>query len=363
MTRRIAAWCWALVLMLLLSVPAVAADVRREVQFPDLPEYQTLVCDLHMHTVFSDGSVWPQVRVAEAWRQGLDAIAITDHIEYQPHKDDVPTRHGRSNELAAGAARQANLLFPKGAEITRDTPPGHFNAIFLEDIAAIDTPDFVEAVKRANEQGAFVFWNHQGWKGEEAGRWLEVHTTLYENGWLHGMEVCNGDSYYPNAHQWCLDKNLTMMGNTDIHAPDLLTRSAPDNHRTLTLVFVKERTVDGLKEALRQRRTAVWFNDQIIGRQEWLDPLLAGCIAIAKPHLRSKDAVWVEMRNTSDVDVKLKRTGNVGPAELTLPAQSTSLVKIGTSKPEEPIELAYEATNFLIAPGTGLPVTWQVEGP
>ncbi|MCL4195381.1 MAG: hypothetical protein KJZ87_26825, partial [Thermoguttaceae bacterium] len=132
MTRRIAAWCWALVL--LLSVPAVAADVRREVQFPDVAEYQTLVCDFHMHTVFSDGSVWPQVRVAEAWRQGLDAIAITDHIEYQPHKDDLPTKHGRSNELAAGAARQANLLFPTGAEITRDTPPGHFNAIFLEDV-------------------------------------------------------------------------------------------------------------------------------------------------------------------------------------------------------------------------------------
>lgn len=361
MTRRIAAWCWALVL--LLSVPAVAADVRREVQFPDLPEYQTLVCDLHMHTVFSDGSVWPQVRVAEAWRQGLDAIAITDHIEYQPHKDDLPTKHGRSNELAAGAARQANLLFPAGAEITRDTPPGHFNAIFLEDVGAIDTPDFVEAVKRANEQGAFVFWNHQAWKGEEAGRWLEVHTTLYENGWLHGMEVCNGDSYYPSAHQWCLDKNLTMLGNTDIHAPDLLVKSAPDSHRTLTLVFVKERTVDGLKEALRQRRTAVWFNDQIIGRQEWLEPLLARSVAVAKPHLRSKEAVWFEIRNSSDVDVKLKRTGNVGPAELVLPAQSTSMAKIGTSKPDEPIELAYEVTNFLIAPNAGLPVTWRVEGP
>jgi hypothetical protein len=208
-----------------------------------------------------------------------------------------------------------------------------------------------------------VFWNHQAWKGEEAGKWLDVHTTLYDNGWMHGMEVCNGDSYYPTAHQWCLDRNLTMMGNTDIHAPDLLVRSEPGKHRTLTLVFAKDRTLEALHESLKERRTAVWFNDQIIGRQEWLAPLLNGCVSIAKPHMRSKDAVWVEMRNTSDVDVKLKRTGKAGPAELVLPAQSTSVVKIGTSNPGEPIELAYEATNFLIAPNTGLLVTWQVAGP
>lgn len=118
-----------------------------------------------------------RVRVKEAWRQGLDVIAVTDHVEYQPHKDDVPTNHDRPYELAAGRAKEMNLLLPKGAEITRDTPPGHFNAIFLEDVARLETEGFVDAVKRANEQGAFVFWNHHGWKGPEKGRWLEAHTT------------------------------------------------------------------------------------------------------------------------------------------------------------------------------------------
>ncbi|MFH1268845.1 MAG: PHP domain-containing protein, partial [Planctomycetota bacterium] len=66
-----------------LATAALAADVRREIQFPDVGGYQTLVCDFHMHTVFSDGQVWPPVRVKEAWSQGLDAIALTDHIEYQ----------------------------------------------------------------------------------------------------------------------------------------------------------------------------------------------------------------------------------------------------------------------------------------
>ena len=54
---------------------------RTPVNIPDIPGYVTLKCDFHIHTVFSDGLVWPTVRTEEAWRQGLDAIAITDHNE------------------------------------------------------------------------------------------------------------------------------------------------------------------------------------------------------------------------------------------------------------------------------------------
>ena len=43
-----------------------------------------------MHSVFSDGSVWPDIRVEEAKKDGLDVIAITEHLEYQPWKDDIP---------------------------------------------------------------------------------------------------------------------------------------------------------------------------------------------------------------------------------------------------------------------------------
>lgn len=39
--------------------------------------------------VFSDGNVWPTVPVQEAWRDGLDVIALSEHAEYQPHSQDV----------------------------------------------------------------------------------------------------------------------------------------------------------------------------------------------------------------------------------------------------------------------------------
>ncbi|MBN1853231.1 MAG: hypothetical protein JW829_10925 [Pirellulales bacterium] len=335
-------------------------EIRREIHFPDILGYKTLVGDMHMHTVFSDGDVWPPVRVEESWRQGLDLMAITDHIEYLPHKDDLKADHNRSHELATETAAKCNMLLIRGAEITRDTPPGHFNAIFLRDVNPLKVPDFLEAIQRANEQGAFLFWNHQGWQGAERGSWRDVHTKMYENGWLHGMEVCNGPSYYPDAHRWCLEKNLTMLGNSDIHDPDLRKESMPGDHRTMTLVFVKERSVAGVQEALKAGRTAVWYQDQLIGRSEYLAPLLDASVQIDPPHFRSGNHLWLEVRNASHVPIRAVRAGAIGPAEAILPPRSTSLLELRVPKPDEPIDLEYTITNFLIAPEAGLPVKIRI---
>ncbi len=349
---------------LLLLLPQVAsAQVRNEIAFPDIPGYVTLKCDFHMHTVFSDGLVWPTVRVDEAFRTGLDAIALSDHIEYQPHKDDVPTKHNRPYELAVGRARELGILLIRGAEITRDTPPGHFNAIFLQDVVPVEQTEFVDAVKAANEQGAFVFWNHQAWKGEELGRWLDVHTTLYENKWLHGMEVCNGNSYYPTAHRWALEKNLVMIGNSDIHAPDLLQKNTAAEHRTITLVFASERSVEAIHEALRAGRTAVWWKDKLIARPELLEAVAEAAILIDAPYLRSKNAVWFRVRNVSEMDITLERRGNVGPTQVVLPARTTVGVRVNVPDASQPITLDYTISNFLAAPETGLQVTYTIPAP
>ena len=83
--------------------------VRNNIRIPNILGYQTLKCDFHIHTVFSDGNVWPTIRPEEAWREGLDAIAITDHIEYTPHEADIPVAHNRSFEVTKPAAQ--NLFF------------------------------------------------------------------------------------------------------------------------------------------------------------------------------------------------------------------------------------------------------------
>src|SRR5680860_51391 len=111
----------------MLAIEFVSAQSRKIIDVPDIAGYQTLKCDFHMHTVFSDGTVWPTVRVMEAWEEGLDAIAITDHIEYLPHSKDIVSNHNTSFEIAEPLAKELNIILVRGAEITRNMPPGHLN--------------------------------------------------------------------------------------------------------------------------------------------------------------------------------------------------------------------------------------------
>ena len=118
-------------------VPNIPAG-DREIHFPDIAGYKTLVLDLHTHSVFSDGHVWPTIRVAEAERDGLDGIAITEHLEWQPHLFDIPhPDRNRSFDLASGAAEKLDLLIIRGIEITRNDQAGHMNEVFVKDANAL----------------------------------------------------------------------------------------------------------------------------------------------------------------------------------------------------------------------------------
>ena len=79
-TNQIKNYNLFLVLIVLSVLFGHDSNYSRKIEFSDLPGYKTLICDLHMHSVFSDGSVWPDIRVQEAIRDGLDIIATTEHI-------------------------------------------------------------------------------------------------------------------------------------------------------------------------------------------------------------------------------------------------------------------------------------------
>ena len=139
-------------------------NVNRAIEFPNIPGYLTLKCDFHMHTVFSDGSVWPDIRVEEALKDGLDAIATTEHLELLSWRDDIPNPdRNRSHQLASYFARDHKLLVINGSEITRSMPPGHANAIFIEDANRLLLDNFLDVFQEAQRQGAFIFWNHPHW--------------------------------------------------------------------------------------------------------------------------------------------------------------------------------------------------------
>jgi len=265
-------------------------DSRKVINIPGIPGYLTLKCDLHMHTVFSDGNVWPSVRVAEAWQEGLDVIAISDHIEYHPHADDIPVQFGRAYEIAKPHADDMGLLLIKAAEITRQMPPGHFNCLFLEDVAALDQEDFWASIGAAVDQGAYIFWNHPGWRQkDEIPIWFSEHDSLYDLGWMHGMEIVNGGSYYPLAYQWCIEKGITIIGNSDVHNPtgfEYLTGG--EETRSLTLVFAREKNIESVREALLAGRTAVWRGDELYGKPACLKAIFDQSVRVISQPVKLK---------------------------------------------------------------------------
>ncbi len=350
-----------LVILLYTAVLSAQAQVRQEVRLPNIAGYKTLKCDFHMHTVFSDGAVWPTVRVDEAWREGLDVISITDHIEYQPHKDDVPTKHNRPYEIALPRAKERGILLIRGAEITRDTPPGHFNAIFLEDVTPLDTKELLDAMEAATKQGAFIWWNHPNWKPEKKG-WLDIHTELYDKKYMRGIEVVNGLDYEAQVHAWALEKNLTFMGNSDIHDPCPVDKTTPERHRPMTLVFARDKTSEAVKDALVSGRTTIWYNDQLIGKPEYLQAIFDKAVTIWDIDYEGDNIIRCAVENDCDIGLKLARADGPGPRELVIPPNGKALLKLKVKSVESPTELSYIVQNFLIAPNKGLPVSLTIPG-
>ncbi len=357
------------------SLHAEVVRARTPIHLPDIPGYVTLKCDFHTHTVFSDGDVWPSIRAEEAWREGLDAIAITDHIEYQPHKEDLPTNHGRSFEIAKAEGDALGMTVIRGSEVTRKMPPGHLNAIFLQSSPPLDTADWRDALKIAADQGAFVFWNHPGWSGQQPdglARWYPEHTELFDKHLIHGIEVVNDQSYYPEVHRWALEKNLTMMGNSDIHDPiGMVFDTDRQERRALTLVFAREKSADAIKEALVAHRTAVLFEDMLIGRQEYLDPMFKASVTVTNPSIavKGKGSAYVQISNTSDIDYQLvggSRFDEItAPSRLVLRGGKTVLLQVrGSSEKtsgKKTFELKYTVKNLKLTPEDGLPVVIPVE--
>jgi len=337
-------------------------DEQRRIVFPDIPGYVTLKCDLHQHTVFSDGSVWPTMRVAEALKDNLDAIAVTEHLEYQPHKHDIPhPDRNRAYAIEVEAAKEKNLIIISGSEITRKMPPGHSNAIFLKDANKLLKDDPLEVFREAKNQGAFTFWNHPNWtsqKKDGTATLTEMHRQLIKDGLLDGIEVVNELTYSDEALQIALDNNLTIIGSSDIHGYiDWQFNVPAGGRRPVTLVFAKEKSEAGIKEGLANRRTVVCFNNLLIGRKEYLAPLITSSLSVETAKYQ-KDTFILEvvLRNNSSVEYivqnkssfTLHNLGNV----VTIKPRATTTLEVKTLEALSKLMLKFSVMNAVIAPST-----------
>ncbi len=346
---------------LIVSAAQAQHTHSRIIDFPDVPGYLTLSTDLHQHTVFSDGSVWPDIRVQEAVRDSIDVISMTDHIEYLPHRADIPpVDFNRSDELAIRYAKPYDLMVIRGAEITRGYPPGHTNALFIEDVNKLNVRDSMVAFREARNQGAFLFWNHPDWfrdSKDAVATMQPLHEELIRNDLLHGIEVVNDLTYSDEALQIALDHDLTIMGTSDIHGlVDWQYHVHEGGHRPITLVFVEERTEQAVKEALFDKRTVVYYKDMLIGREAHLAPLLQACISVSQDgYIGTSTVLTVTLHNESNALLILANqsayTFRMDGDIVILPPKGKKELEVKVLDDLEEIELSFEVMNAVTAPG------------
>ena len=346
-------------------VPQVklSAQTQRKIEFPDLPDYQTLISDLHQHTVFSDGSVWPDIRVKEALFDGVDVIALTEHLEYQPHQKDLPHKdRNRSYELAKEYAKNHDLIVIHGAEITRDLPPGHSNALFIQDANQLVHDDYMDAFREAKKQGAFIFWNHPNWVGQNTQGITElspIHEALIKAGLLHGVEVTNENTFADQALTIANEHELTILGTSDIHELiDWLFDIPGGGHRPVTLVFAKERSELGVKEALFEGRTVAWYQNSLIGQEKYLIPLIESSLVVDTAYYqmygnKETQIANVVIFNHSDATYLLNNESDFSFYHATdviqLNPQTSTTLSIKTIKLLSSFELNFEVLNAIYA--------------
>ena len=318
---------------------------RREIIFPQVNGMNVYKTDLHTHTICSDGDITPALRVIEAWRDGLDAIAITDHIEYRRIERDMyrfmqpyikeeyrgekfaintnvmttpPDERGLlvdfnvSYDWARKKGAELGILVIRGVEITRKHL-GDYNALFTKDNNAIFDLDAEKTIRNARAQGAFIIHNHPQFNAKNANKLTDFCTSLYEKGLIDGVEVGNSNCFYRWIIDHTLDNSYTPTSNTDVHGLTDFdyrsdSRDASIRYRNMTLIIAPSCDEESLHEALRAGRTIAYHDNMLIGKEDLLKALFTASVKFDVIGKSGKNKS-VRITNNSSMPYTI-RTGN-----------------------------------------------------
>ena len=317
------------------------APSRKNIVLPTVDGLNCYTADLHIHTFFSDGEISPAERVREAWADGLDIIAITDHIEtrrqeremlkflkgYSPDKkgfEPINTRCSRGvpadergivsdlNLSVKLATKEAKLLpeltIIKGAEISREPVHiGHYCALYTKDNNTIYSTDDAQTIRNARAQGAIITHNHPGWERKST-NYTEFEKKIYAEGLVDGIEVANGAWFYPKMVERAIEKKLYMVSASDIHTSANVRYGNKNFYREMTLIFAKNKSEKAIREALLSQRTLAYHAGNIVGEASLLEKFFKASIS-ASYIGDSKKSHLVRLTNNTSFDYTLTIKG------------------------------------------------------
>ena len=346
---------------------------RTEIILPQVKGLNVYKADLHTHSIYSDAQLTPEERVKEAWYDGLDVMAMTDHVEYRRHEQNMlkflkgytggeakkainanvirksATEEGILADLnlpvklaqnAAKAYGNALLIIP-ACEITREPKTiGHFNALFTTDNNAIYDVDPLQSLRNAKAQGALITQNHPGWSRKTCDI-TEFEQKAFDEKLIDGVEIMNGYWFYPKAMQRCVDWGLYMVGCTDIH--NLTNHYRQNgNFRTMTLIFAKDNSAKSIRKALEKRMTLAYSAGNIAGDAELLQDFFKASVSCKFLARGKKGAAVYALTNTTSLGYKIR----IGRKVLELPAFQTITISVSKDKEGEDKDVTFHVVNM-----------------
>ncbi|MBQ3941529.1 MAG: hypothetical protein II676_01630 [Bacteroidales bacterium] len=293
------------------------SGVRKVISIPDIDGYKTFKCDFHTHTVYADAHVSPEGRVQEDWYDGLDVMAMTEHVGVHKTGIDMPDRNVPIVKAKAEGAKFGMIVIP-GVEITRAKPFGHMNFLFVKDANVFSEDRYLtdkdgeyltddlgrkinndetlqDDIAAALEQDCFIQWNHPGWPDRKCDMY-DIHKDMLAKGQIHAVEICNHQEWYPKVLDWFDEYHIPMTANTDQHSP--IDYNYGHVIRPMTLVFAKEYTMESIREAMFAGRMVAFWDQTLAGDATWLEQLVHHSLQV-----RVIDAAKgrIEVTNISDI--------------------------------------------------------------
>ncbi|MUV89589.1 PHP domain-containing protein [Halapricum sp. CBA1109] len=193
--------------------------------------------ELHAHSELSyDGRDPVEDLLARARTASLDALAVTDHDEFEASR--------RACELAP----EYGLLGIPGMEVT--SAAGHVLALGIE--SAVETGlAFRETLDRIHDQGGIAVVPHPF---QESRSGVMANISRVDLARADAIEVYNSRLLTGRANRqarrFAVEHGIPMTAGSDAHIAEMVGRA-------ITTVDTDERSVDAILEGIREGRTAI----------------------------------------------------------------------------------------------------------
>lgn len=149
------------------------------------------ICDLHTHSVFSDGTWTPTQLIEEAERIGLSAIALTDHNTVDGLHEFLSAAQGKNLEAIPGVEFSTDYMGMDIHVVAHYVMPSHFSEVtrLMEEGRRKKEESNLRLIENLSKIGFSI--NYEAMRDAAPGGQINrahIAAAMLKNGWVSSMQ-------------------------------------------------------------------------------------------------------------------------------------------------------------------------------